>query len=268
MVLVDHDGAGEFLHRVPQSGVAERISDLAAELNSKRIGDWAWDHYKDTVKGLIDILDAKQVMEIGGGRWPLLTNDEIQAAGINYIVNDISEKELSLAPSDVQKACFNISDSNIDKYQDLFGKVDVMFSKMVFEHVNDVHQGYRNIYKLLSPNGVCLNFHPVLYSPAFIVNWLLPEAVSGTLLRMVFPNRNDQEVPKHPAKYDHCVIDRREQDALQAIGFRKVWQIPFWYHHYFDKIPGLYHLDLALAKMSDRKNWTKLASYSFTLVMK
>ena len=242
------------------------LAQFLGSVAQHRSSEWAWQHYKSTIQDLISILNARTVLEIGGGRWPLLDGDEIRARGIRYIVNDISESELVLAPPYVEKVCFDVSQEIVG--DDLAGKVDLMFSKMVFEHVSDSHQAYRNIYKLLSPGGVCLNFHPVLFSPPFVVNWILPEQVSSRLLHFFFSYRSPDEVPKHPAKYDHCWISKSEQEKLQSIGFSKVWQIPFWNHDYFQKIPGLRQADAALTKFAERNDWTALASFCYTCVMR
>ena len=188
--------------------------------------------------------------------------------GISYAVNDISESELALAPLYVEKVCFDISKPIGEELQPLLGTVDLMFSYNVFEHVSDATRAYQNIYALLAPGGVCLNFHPVLYSAPFVVNLLLPEDLSSKLLRLFFPNCRPDEVPKHPARYDLCVIRKSICSRLKAIGYRDVWQVPFWYHDYFKKIPGAYHLDHAVAAMADRNDWTGFASYSYTLLAK
>jgi SAM-dependent methyltransferase len=233
-----------------------------------RSSEWAWQHYESTVQDLISLLNVRTILEIGGGRWPLLDGDEIRSTGIRYIVNDISPSELALAPTYVEKACFDISQAAAIDDDHLEGNVDLMFSQMVFEHVSDAHQAYRNIYRLLSPGGVCLNFHPVLYSLPFVVNWMLPEQSSARLLHFFFPYRSPDEVPKYPAKYDHCWVSRGEQEKLRSIGFRNVWQVPFWYHNYFKNIPGLYQADTTLTRFAERNNWTALASFCYTCVMK
>lgn len=249
----------------PDSDAPTQFLDSLLE---HRSSDWAWDHYKSTIQNLISVRNARTILEIGGGRWPLLAGDEITSRGVRYIVNDISESELALAPPYVEKACFDISRKAPFDDEHLVGKVDVMFSKMVFEHVSDAQQAYKNIHRLLSPGGVCLNFHPVLYSLPFLVNWMLPEQLSSRLLQLFFPYRGPDKVPKHPAKYDHCVISEAEQEMLRSIGFSKVWQVPFWYHNYFKKIPGLYQAEAALTGVAERNNWTAFASFCYTCVMK
>ena len=246
----------------------QTLAKFVAELTRHRSSHWAWNNYKKVIQDLISLLKARLVVEIGGGRCPLLDNDEITSTNVLYFVNDISETELALAPDYVEKICFDIAHPTDSVCTTLNGQIDFMFSKMVFEHVSDSQQAYKNIYYLLSSGGLCLNFHPLLFSPPFLVNRILPETFSARLLRLFASYRTPDEVPKHPAKYDHCVISRRERERLLNIGYKEVWQIPFWYHSYFRKIPGLYHLDLTITKFADRNNWTGLASYCYTLVLK
>ena len=163
------------------------------ELKQKRSSDWAWKHYKDTIWKLLTLIKARRMLEIGGGRWPLFSTEEISQAGISYVVNDISESELALAPPYFEKVCFDIAKPIGEEHKALLGTVNMMFSQMVFEHVSDAMRAYQNIYALLAPGGVCLNFHPVLYSVPFVVNWVMPEFVSGRLLRLFFPNRRPDE---------------------------------------------------------------------------
>ena len=54
-----------------------------------------------------------RMLEIGGGRGPLLTPDEASAAGVELTVNDIDAHELSLAPAAFNKAQFNIDLSKL-----------------------------------------------------------------------------------------------------------------------------------------------------------
>jgi hypothetical protein len=42
------------------------------------------------IKALISYFETKDVMEIGGGRWPSLSDDEVSELDIRLAVNDIS----------------------------------------------------------------------------------------------------------------------------------------------------------------------------------
>jgi SAM-dependent methyltransferase len=253
-----------FASPVPAESVAAILREFTAHPNY----EYAWDNYKPIIFRLIAAIRPAAVLEIGGGRFPAFTAEEVAATRIRYAINDISQRELDLAPGYVDKICFDIASPNspvVEANRDTYGFV---FSKMVFEHVANAGLAYSNIFKMLKPAGICLNFHPVLYSPPFVANKLLPETLAAQLLRMINPLRRDDGIPKFPAYYDRCVINRRSYDALKAIGFSEVHQFPFYGHNYFVKIPGLRELDDALTKFARCKNMRSLASYAFTLCVK
>jgi SAM-dependent methyltransferase len=233
-----------------------------------RYSAWAWHHYKDVLADLFRIRNAKRVMEIGAGRFPLFDPIEIAPFKVEYIANDIDPEELARAPDEVGKACFDISTANSGEVFDLNNAIDLAFSKMVFEHLSDVTQAYQNIYDMLSPGGICLNFHPTLFSPPFVINYLMPVVSAEQLLRKLSPRRNHEEHPKFPANYDRCWVSKSFRNALRTMGYREVWQLPFWSHEYFVKLPGFRECDRVINKIAERANWTGLASYCYTIVVK
>jgi len=207
-------------------------------------------------------------MEIGAGRRPMLTAEQISDLNVSYTANDISESELARGPSWVSKACFDIAGKVDQSLAPLANSFDLIFSKMVFEHIPDTRQAYQNILQLLAPGGICFNYHPVLYSPPFLINLVFPEAVTAPILRTFKPRRHDGDEPKFPAQYDRCVISAKLRAELRDLGFREVWQIPFFYHGYFQKIPGLFQLDTLLSKVAEHRDWQGLASFCYTIAMK
>jgi SAM-dependent methyltransferase len=237
-------------------------------LARQRSSYWAWRNYKGVLADLLHIRNARRIMEIGAGRYPLFDRAEIAPLGIEYIANDMDPSELARAPQEVRKACFDISTTDACQINSLRDTVDLTFSKMVFEHIADTKQAYTNIHKLLTPHGICLNFHPVLFSPPFIANYLTPVASGERILKTLSPKRHRDDQPKFPARYDHCWISESWRNTLRSIGYRQVWQLPFWFHEYFKKFPGLRECDWALNRVAERMNWTTLASYCYTIVVK
>jgi hypothetical protein len=262
-------GASETGRRPRASAVdALSLSDYVGVLAEHRSSEWAWRHYKDVLVDLLRIRDARRVMEIGGGRFPLFDHAEIAPFDVEYIINDVSPAELARAPREVGKACFDIASPDTTEIAALAGTVDLTFSKMVFEHVSDAQQAYHNIYKMLSRRGICLNFHPVLFSLPFLINYLAPTTPAERLLQRFAPKRNRHEQPKFPARYDYCRVSQYLQNTLRSIGYRDVWQLPFWFHEYFVKFPGLKQCDWMVNKIAERGNCTALASYCYTIVVK
>jgi SAM-dependent methyltransferase len=251
---------------------------LAAPL--RRLGydssePWAWNNYKPTVLAFVEALRQAgrhdgtgrvRLLEIGGGRGPQLTPEEADKLNVDLTVNDIDARELSLAPKGFATACFDIA-SNVDP--SLHNKFDLVFSRMVFEHVKGAPRAWRNVAALLAPGGVALAYHPTLYSPPFIINWLTPEAFSARLLRMFFPGRHDGDYPKFPARYEMCVAEPSVvAPKLRACGFSEVLLAPFFGHGYLRSVPIAREMEGALHTLAERRDWRGLSSYAFTLVRK
>lgn len=246
-----------------------RLDGLEEEMHATRDNVWAWDNFHATVVHLAKRLRATRILEIGGGRSPMFSGEEITELGVDYVVNDRVQRELDKAPPFGSKARFDIAGAATELPNDLLCTVDLVFSKMVFEHVSDAISAYTNIHALLRPNGVGLNFHPVLYSPPFIINRILPEHLSNRLVNLIQNNlRSDDGVPKFPARYDYCVIRPAVRSRIGSIGFSEVCQIPFFGHSYLNNIPVIRELERSLHTLAAKMDLQLLASFAYTIVRK
>ena len=78
---------------------------------------WAWDNYQATVLGFVDHCKMTgrhhcglvRVLEIGGGRGPLMTPRETADARIAYAVNDVDARELAKGPAEFEKVQFDVA---------------------------------------------------------------------------------------------------------------------------------------------------------------
>lgn len=232
---------------------------------------WAWDNYRSAVLALAQAClnggrhdqGRVRLLEIGGGRGPLLTPAEAASAGIELTVNDIDAHELSLAPAEFNKAQFDIA-GRIDPAWE--GRFDLIISRMVMEHVRDAPRAWANMRALLAPGGVALAFHPTLYAPPFVINWLLPERLAARALRFFFPNRHEGDYPKFPARYEMCFSDPAKiAPILVRCGFSQILVAPFWRHGYFRNLPLLREADAALQHLAEAHDWRALTTYAYTL---
>jgi SAM-dependent methyltransferase len=232
---------------------------------------WAWDNYRSTVLAMANHCRQNgrhsdglvRLLEIGGGRGPLLTPAEAKSAGIALTVNDIDARELSLAPAEFNKAQFDVA-GDIDP--SLEGGFDLIISRMVLEHVRDAPRAWANMRALLAPGGVALAFHPTLYAPPFVVNWLLPESLTARVLRFFFRYRHDGGYPKFPARYEMCFTEPSKiEPILTRCGFSQILIAPFWRHGYFRHVPLLREADAALQHLAEKHDWRALTTYAFTL---
>lgn len=235
---------------------------------------WAWDNYHASVLGFAGHCRAAgrhengivRALEIGGGRAPLMTPREAESAGIAYTINDIDARELAMGPAEFAKVQFDIAGA-VDP--SLRSRYDLIFSRMVMEHVRDAARAWSNMFELLAPGGVALAFHPTLYAPPFVINWLAPEALTAPVLRLFFSDRHDGDTPKFPARYDLCTTDPNViEPALRRAGFRHALSAPFWGDRYFRHLPGVRGVNDALSALAEARDWRLMTSYAYTIAGK
>lgn len=243
--------------------LAQAFAALGVENDQK----WAWANYKRVVQELSSRLGAKRLVEIGGGRDPLFTVEEIERLGVEMTVNDISPGELAVLPKTYKTACFDVA-GDLAQVADRRGTFDLAFSRMVFEHVADGKRAWSNLYDLLAPGGVALAFIPTLYALPFIINLLLPDKVAAGIVKMLFANRTDDEDPVFPARYSWCFTDDRLRRMLTGIGYREVVVLPFYGHDYYESFPVIRDVNAWLTGLARRNDWRTISSHAYIAVRK
>lgn len=235
---------------------------LVASLIPDSSSDTAWRNYK----GIIAALGrGRRVLEIGAGREPLFSPAELVELGMAYTANDILRDELSLISHDVAHACFDVASQVPPEFEEQF---DVICSRMVQEHIRDDASFHANLHRLLAPGGVAVNFFPTLWHPVFLLNWILPDALAGRLLRLFFPHRNASQTPKFPAYYKGCTSLLARVDVLREHGFSAASVIPFYGQSYFRTTPGLGLVFRWLDGWAMKRDFRPLSAFAYSIVVK
>jgi SAM-dependent methyltransferase len=246
----------------------DTLASAFRELGVENHHRWAWDNYEAVVRGLARILHARRLLEVGGGRDPLFKADELEAAGIEMTINDISQIELDVLPATYRKACFDVA-GDISAVAHLRGSFDLAFSRMVFEHVADGQRAWSNLYQLLAPGGVALAFIPTLYAFPFVVNRILPDDVAAKIVKLIYPHRTDSEDPVFPARYSWTFAsERKMKPMLEKIGYRDVAILPFYGHGYFERFPVVRDIHARFTALARKHDWRTIASYAYIAVRK
>ena len=107
----------------------------------------------------------------------MLTPAFISSRNLEYTILDISENELGKAPDQYKKLAQDIMANDLSSTE----RFDLVFTRMLAEHVKDGELLHRNVYSLLNPGGFAVHFFPTLYAVPFLVNRLLPETLSALL---------------------------------------------------------------------------------------
>ena len=239
-------------------GIAEFL--LAARPNAS--ASWVRSNLAALMADWIERSKAGVVLEVGGGRAPLLRKSDLPN-DVVYIVNDLRQEELRIAAAEGHDTVlFDVQDGTGPEFPYL-GRCDLVFSNMVFEHVRRPSDGWSSCARLLRPGGQAVAIVPTLFSPPFVVNRLLPEAVASRLLRRFFPNRSVSEIPKFPAYYRWCRSSVPYlAHRLCPLGFRRVQSVRFYGHNYFRRVPVVRELDEALTNAASVRDSALFSAYA------
>ncbi|HET6806879.1 MAG TPA: class I SAM-dependent methyltransferase [Frateuria sp.] len=230
----------------------------------------AWGDYPGYVEDLIIRSGARRVLELGGGANPAIPLDFLRRHGIEYTVLDISPTELAKAPDHYRKVCGDIGSPSMS-FDGIDGSYDIVFSKMLAEHVKNGEQMHRNVFRLLAPGGKAVHYFPTLYAPPFVVNRLVPERLGYWLLQWLQPGREQEgKSAKFPAYYSWCRGPTRRQIArLRGLGYAVEEYIGFFGHRvYYRKLPPVRRLHCRLADWLVKHPVPALTSSSYVLLSK
>ena len=231
--------------------------------DSKTGDDWL--AYEQFLTDLIDQHGSKSVCDIGGGANPLLENDYVQKSGIRYTILDISETELDKAPTAYNKIVADIASSEFKTEE----KFDLIFSKMLAEHIEDPLQFHANVMKLLSDDGIAVHLFPTFYAMPFLVNRIVPESLSTRLLDIIAP-RDRYQKDKFSAYYRWCRgPTRRQIQRFRDMGYQVLEYRGYFGHSgYYDRIKPLKRLhQLKTAYLLKHPN-AHLTSFAVVMLMK
>lgn len=226
-----------------------------------------WSNSFAYVEQLILSNGLRRILEIGGGANPTVSLEFVERHGLEYTVLDISQDELDKAPPGYLTVCADISSNDLA----LRGGYDLVFSKMLAEHVKSGEVFHRNVYGLLAPKGWAFHFFPTLYAPPFIVNRWLPERLAEKVLGLMQSGREKEgRHAKFPAYYSWCRGPISAQvDQFRSLGYRVSEYIGFFGHDgYYSKFPLILKMHRFLSGWLVRHPMPVLCSFAYVLLQK
>ena len=116
------------------------------------------------------------------------------------------------------------------------GPFDAVFSRWTAEHVRDGERFHRHVFELLRPGGTAVHMFPTLYALPFLVNRMLPPALSSGVLFRACPARHAKFRPY----YSWCRGPSRAQLArLRSVGFSIERYTGYFGHAFYRRIKPL-----------------------------
>jgi 2-polyprenyl-3-methyl-5-hydroxy-6-metoxy-1,4-benzoquinol methylase len=225
----------------------------------------AWQGFGKLLTDLIAEYHIKRICDIGGGANPLISDEYIEDKCLDYSLLDISAYELSKAPSAYNKIVADIASPNFS----IDYKFDLVFTKMVAEHISDAEQFHRNVLSCLADNGLAVHFFPTLYTLPFFSNYIFPQRFADVLLN-VFAPRDRHQHEKFPAYYRWCHgPTRRQLQRFISLGYDIVEYKGFFGHNgYYKKIKLLEKIHISKTNYLLRHPNPLFTSYAYVVLKK
>ena len=228
-----------------------------------RYAGWfdVWTDFPAAVRRVAARPEIARVCDLGGGANPILTLPEIAELCLRYEIVDVSAQELAKAPAGYATTRADALDPGFARAH---GPYDLIASGFIAEHVPDPARFHANVFAALTPGGFAVHAFPTLYEPTFVLNRLMPERLTGPLLRRIQGGREDEgSHGKFPAQYRWCRgPTRRQLTRLTALGFEIVEYAGYFGHGYFGPVKPLDWAEQRLSEWLERHPVPTLTSYA------
>jgi SAM-dependent methyltransferase len=225
-----------------------------------------WTGYEDQVLDLARTNGVTTVAELGGGANPFVADLDKWGFTEHRIVVDISANELAKAQGDVETRVADLC-KPIEGEQ---GGYDLVFSKMLCEHLPNPRVFHENCFKLLRPGGLSVHYFPTLFTFPFMVNKIIPEELARKILDKVQPGRLELgNLDKFPAYYRWTTgPTRRAYRRFESIGFRVEQYHSTFGHHYYHFVKPLDAVERAKSSFLLKHPVASLTSFSVVVLRK
>jgi SAM-dependent methyltransferase len=228
--------------------------------------DKLWKGYDDFVVELARRNGVTTVAELGGGANPVVGDSEKWGFAEHRIVVDISANELAKAQGDVQTRVADLC----QPIDDGLAAYDLVFSKMLCEHLPKPRVFHENCFKLLRPGGLSVHFFPTLGAFPYVVNKIIPEKFARSVLDKLQPGRLQLgTMDKFPAYYRWTTGPTKLAiRRYESVGFKvEEWHGAFG-HHYYHVIPPLAALERAKSNFLLEHPVPALTSFAVVVLRK
>lgn len=179
------------------------------------------------------IQDNSKIVEVGGGKNPILSAEEKKRRNITVIGVDIDHEELKLAPAGTYN---QIIVADITKYREALN-ADLVICQSVMEHVADARGAFMSLQNMVRSGGLVALFLPSRNAVFARLNLLLPQEWKRKILFSIFPETSrDQGFQA----YYNMATPREYRNLAFEFGFDIISQRSFFISSYFSFFFPLY----------------------------
>ncbi len=231
------------------------------ELTKNFIG---WNKTETFAQDLILKYNLKSILEIGAGANPTINPEFIKKHDLKYTISDIDDDELKKADDIYTKLVIYLSSSSFN----LPEKFDLVFSRMVGEHISDAKTFHQNVFNILNKEGISFHCFSTLYALPFVANRFLPDSLSNLLLHKIAP-RDKHQHGKFKAYYDWSRGPSSQMiKRFENIGYEILEYVGYFGHNYYNKIPILNKIEEVKSKILLKFPVPLLTAYAHLILKK
>lgn len=195
------------------------------------------------------------VVDVGGGRTCSFVAHLGPDKSVRVLAVDVSPEELRANTSVDATYVANVA----DRLPFADAEVDMLVSRTVLEHVDDVTSAVQEMSRVLSPGSVSIHLLPCRYALFAIVARVLPFWLAKGVLHGLVPA--SRRVVEFDVHYDRC-HPRAIKQLFTDAGFQRVevectWDQAAYFHALFPA----FLLVLAYQRLAEALQLTLLASY-------
>ena len=230
-----------------------------------------WGHFEgwslagDFLSDLIRQHRVTTLLEAGSGANPTLGEDVLDH-GIRYITTDVDGDELSKAAARFETRVLDLEGDTPPK--DLLGSCDLVFSRMVNEHIRDGERYHTNIRALLRPGGIAAHCFATLYALPFTLNAILPDAISSRLLHSFAP-RDEHQNGKFSAHYSWCRGPTAHMiERFRGLGYDVLRYDGYFGHGYYRRLKPLNRMVQAAHRTLVKHPIPQMCSYATVVLQR
>lgn len=209
----------------------------------------AWEKFPSLLQHLIITEKLTKICEIGGGANPLISVEFIKKYNIDYCVVDIDSEELDKADNAYRKELHDVTKKPLNE------KYDLIFSKMVMEHIKDIKPFHENIQISLRKGGLACHFFPTLFNLPMLMNLLIPDFITDKLVFFLQQNRDKKYQKKFKPYYKWCFGPTKSNiKRFEDVGYFVDTYYGFFGHSYYSgRFHYLHRLELFKTKLLIKK---------------
>jgi len=223
-----------------------------------------WSKTESFLQDLILMYNIKSILEIGAGANPTINPDFIKRHKLIYTISDVDDYELKKANDIYSKLVVDLSNPNFNSVE----KFDLVFSRMVGEHISNAEAFHKNVFKILNAGGISFHCFSTLYALPFFANKILPDNLSDLILGKIAP-RDKHQHGKFKAHYDWSRGPSKKMIMrFETIGYEIIEYVGYFGHNYYNKIPLLGKLENLKSKILLAIPISHLTAYSHFILKK